>query len=68
MWEKAMKSMNYKPGWWAAYFFYCLIPIVLYIWYLLSRRSKDDEVYKNYCFQFNMSNKNYVTLFCTISN
>lgn len=40
MWQRAMRYMNYKPGWWALYFVYCSIPISLYVWYL-TRRSKD---------------------------
>lgn len=38
-----MKHMNYKPGWYLTYFIYCLVPVVAYIWYLLSRRGKDNE-------------------------
>lgn len=37
LWGRMMKSMNYKPGWWAAYFIYCAIPVVIYIWYLVKR-------------------------------
>lgn len=40
IWQRAMRYMNYKPGWWALYFVYCSIPISLYVWYL-TRRSKD---------------------------
>lgn len=38
-----MKSMNYKPGWWALYFLYILIPVSAYVWYLC-RQVK--EVYR----------------------
>lgn len=41
-----MKHMNYKPGWYLTYFIYCLVPVVAYIWYLLSRRGKDNEVFE----------------------
>lgn len=34
LWGRMMKAMNYKPGWWALYFLYCIIPVVAYIWYL----------------------------------
>lgn len=46
LWQRAMRYMNHKPGWCALYLFYCCIPIVLYVAYLL-RRSKEpnaDEV------------------------
>lgn len=41
-----MKYMNYKPGWWASYFIYCMIPICIYGWYLSTRRmaAEDEEV------------------------
>lgn len=42
-WERMMANMNYKPGWYLSYFFYCMIPMSIYVWYLLSRR-KDDFV------------------------
>lgn len=32
-----MRYMNYKPGWWAVYFFYCSIPVAIYVWYLCRR-------------------------------
>lgn len=38
-----MRYMNYKPGWWFAYFIYCLIPITIYIAFLLSRRGMDND-------------------------
>ncbi|CAL7942377.1 unnamed protein product [Xylocopa violacea] len=37
LWGRIMKATNYKPGWWALYFIYCAIPIILYIWFLLTR-------------------------------
>lgn len=37
LWHRAMRSMNYKPGWWAVYFIYCAIPVSIYIWYLVRR-------------------------------
>lgn len=43
-WKRVMQSMNYKPEYYAAYFIYCLIPVVCYIWYL-SRCAKEDKVY-----------------------
>ncbi|CRL02494.1 CLUMA_CG015334, isoform A [Clunio marinus] len=41
LWERMMANMNYSPGWYLTYFIYCMIPVVIYVWYLLSRR-KDD--------------------------
>lgn len=43
-----MVNMNYKPGWYLSYFIYCMIPVVIYVWYLLSRRKDDfiDEVFQ----------------------
>ncbi|XP_043786169.1 calnexin-like isoform X1 [Apis laboriosa] len=37
LWGRILKATNYKPGWWALYFIYCAIPVILYIWYLLKR-------------------------------
>ncbi|XP_043260945.1 calnexin-like isoform X1 [Colletes gigas] len=37
LWGRILKATNYKPGWWALYFLYCAIPIVIYIWYLQKR-------------------------------
>lgn len=37
-----MKYMNYKPGWWASYFIYCMIPVCIYGWYLSTRRVSDE--------------------------
>lgn len=37
-----MKYMNYKPGWWATYFIYCMIPICIYGWYLSTRRTSEE--------------------------
>lgn len=45
-----MSNMNYKPGWYLTYFLYCMIPVVIYVWYLLSRRKDDliQEVYESF--------------------
>ncbi|XP_023164641.1 calnexin isoform X2 [Drosophila hydei] len=40
LWHRLMRHMNYKPGWWALYFLYLLIPASCYIFYLY-RRSKE---------------------------
>lgn len=32
-----MRSINHKPGWWALYIVYCMIPVVIYCWYLWKR-------------------------------
>lgn len=37
LWGRILTATNYKPGWWALYFVYCAIPIVIYIWYLQKR-------------------------------
>ncbi|XP_047357279.1 calnexin isoform X1 [Vespa velutina] len=42
LWGRMMRSMNYKPGWWALYFCYCMIPIILYVWYLI-KRSREEK-------------------------
>lgn len=31
---RILKQMNFKPGWWAAYAIYCLVPVTLYILYM----------------------------------
>ncbi|XP_017849363.1 calnexin isoform X2 [Drosophila busckii] len=41
-WHRLMRRMNYKPGWWALYFLYLLIPASCYVYYLL-RRAKEDS-------------------------
>ncbi|XP_034130437.1 calnexin-like isoform X2 [Drosophila guanche] len=41
LWHRLMRRMNYKPGWWALYFLYLLIPASCYIFYLY-RRAKED--------------------------
>ncbi|XP_034184726.1 calnexin isoform X1 [Osmia lignaria lignaria] len=41
LWGRILKATNYKPGWWALYFLYCAIPVVLYVWYLLKRLRED---------------------------
>lgn len=46
-WEKVMKHLNYKPGWWFIYFVYCSIPIIGYVCYL-KRRFRDDKVFVLY--------------------
>ncbi|XP_044593567.1 calnexin-like isoform X1 [Cotesia glomerata] len=43
IWGRLMRSMNHKPGWWAAYFIYCSIPITIYIWYLYKRAKEDKD-------------------------
>lgn len=40
-WERMMVNMNYKPGWYLTYFLYCMIPVSIYVWYLLKRRKED---------------------------
>lgn len=42
-----MVNMNYKPGWYFTYFCYCMIPVSIYVWYLLKRRKDDllEEVF-----------------------
>jgi hypothetical protein len=40
-WERMMVNMNYKPGWYLTYFIYCMIPVSIYVWYLLKRRKED---------------------------
>ncbi|XP_032597402.1 calnexin isoform X2 [Drosophila grimshawi] len=42
LWHRMMRHMNYKPGWWALYFLYLLIPASCYVFYLY-RRSKEDS-------------------------
>lgn len=37
LWERLLKKLNYKPGWWAIYFCYCAIPVVAYIYFLAQR-------------------------------
>jgi len=39
-WHRLMRRMNYKPGWWALYFVYLLIPASCYVFYLY-RRAKE---------------------------
>lgn len=41
-WDRAMKYMGYRPGYWFAYFIYCSIPVIAYIWFLLKRRDKES--------------------------
>ncbi|KAE8746555.1 hypothetical protein FOCC_FOCC006789 [Frankliniella occidentalis] len=43
VWSRVMKSMNYKPGWWALYFLYILVPISAYVWYLC-RQVKEESL------------------------
>uniref|UniRef100_A0A8D8CQ19 (northern house mosquito) hypothetical protein n=1 Tax=Culex pipiens TaxID=7175 RepID=A0A8D8CQ19_CULPI len=43
LWDRAMKYMGYKPGYWAAYFVYCSIPVIAYVWFLLRRRNEPNE-------------------------
>jgi hypothetical protein len=42
-----MAQMNYKPGYYLSYFIYCMIPVVIYIWYLWQRKNDDyiEEVF-----------------------
>nr|CAD7443778.1 unnamed protein product [Timema bartmani] len=42
LWDKMMKSMNYKPGWWALYFLYCMVPVLGYSWYLWKRVAEES--------------------------
>ncbi|XP_016952797.1 calnexin isoform X2 [Drosophila biarmipes] len=44
-WHRLMRRMNYKPGWWALYFLYLLIPASCYVFYLY-RRAKEDSAAK----------------------
>lgn len=37
VYTKTMRSINNKPGWWAVYIVYCMIPVVIYCWYLWQR-------------------------------
>jgi hypothetical protein len=43
-----MKTLNYKPGWWALYFVYCAIPIATYVCYLWKRVSEVTTGYAMY--------------------
>ncbi|XP_035906569.1 calnexin isoform X1 [Anopheles stephensi] len=43
LWDRAMRYINYKPGYWGAYFVYCSIPLIAYIWFLWSRRDKESD-------------------------
>jgi hypothetical protein len=45
-WERMMRKMNYKPGWYLSYFIYCMIPVIIYVIYLI-KRSRDDEILMN---------------------
>uniref|UniRef100_A0A182HPG0 Uncharacterized protein n=1 Tax=Anopheles arabiensis TaxID=7173 RepID=A0A182HPG0_ANOAR len=42
LWDRAMRYINYKPGYWGAYFVYCSIPLIAYVWFLWSRRDKEE--------------------------
>lgn len=42
LWQRAMRYMNHKPGWWMLYFLYCAIPIAGYVTYLLRRSTEPD--------------------------
>ncbi|XP_062707656.1 calnexin isoform X1 [Aedes albopictus] len=42
LWDRAMRYMGYKPGYWFAYFVYCSIPVIAYVWFLLKRRDKES--------------------------
>ncbi|XP_049765930.1 calnexin isoform X2 [Schistocerca cancellata] len=46
LWESAMRAMNYKPGWWALYFLYCIVPIAIYVWYLCRRVSEERDEHR----------------------
>lgn len=46
LWGRMMRYMNYKPGWWASYFIYCMIPICIYAWYLSTRRCSEEVTEK----------------------
>ncbi|XP_053664836.1 calnexin-like [Anopheles marshallii] len=43
LWDRAMRYINYKPGYWGAYFVYCSIPLIAYIWFLWSRRDTEAD-------------------------
>ncbi|XP_050074137.1 calnexin [Anopheles maculipalpis] len=43
LWDRAMRYINYKPGYWGAYFVYCSIPLIAYVWFLWSRRDKESD-------------------------
>jgi hypothetical protein len=49
LWGKMMKSLNYKPGWWALYFVYCAIPIGIYVRYLWRRVAEVTSNVSAYC-------------------
>jgi hypothetical protein len=49
LWGKMMKSLNYKPGWWALYFVYCAIPIGIYVCYLWRRVAEVTSNGSVYC-------------------
>lgn len=40
-WERMMRKMNYKPGYYLTYFIYCMIPVSIYVTYLWRRRQED---------------------------
>ncbi|XP_065159798.1 calnexin isoform X2 [Atheta coriaria] len=46
LWGRMMKAMNYRPKAWAVYFIYCLIPISIYISYLVYCYQEDQEEQK----------------------
>lgn len=35
--DTTMRSINNKPFWWTVYVIYCMIPVVIYAWYLWRR-------------------------------
>ncbi|XP_052861991.1 calnexin-like isoform X1 [Anopheles cruzii] len=43
LWERMNIYMNYKPAYWGAYFVYCSIPLIAYVWFLWSRRDKKSD-------------------------
>lgn len=45
-----MKHMNYSPGYYVTYFIYCMIPVSIYVWYLLRRRN-EDKLEEVKCFE-----------------
>ncbi|XP_035793729.1 calnexin-like isoform X1 [Anopheles albimanus] len=43
LWDRALRYMNYKPAYWGAYFVYCSIPMLAYVWFLWTRRDKKSD-------------------------
>ncbi|XP_067618849.1 calnexin isoform X2 [Eurosta solidaginis] len=43
LWHRIMRRINYKPGWWALYFLYLLIPAGCYVYYLYGRAKEETS-------------------------